>query len=217
MTLDHVFMLIDSSGRHIEQLRGFGLRETYRRKHLGQGTQNVCFCFDNLFLELLWVDDPAAVRSEAIARMRLHERSLWQTEGTNPFGIAWRDAPGGSALQISTWVYKPPYLPPGMQVDVATDSDDPQQPMMFRSPGTTSPIEWLPEKRGALQHEAGFGRVLGVSMAMPERVTPSKALKALEAETELQVRESSDDHFSIALQIERMDSAPPTVLRLTMA
>lgn len=59
--------------------------------------------------------------------------------------------------------------------------------------------------------------MLGVSMAMPERITPSKALKALEAETELQVRESSDDHFSIALQIERMDSAPATVLRLTTA
>lgn len=88
MEVDHIFVLIDPQGDDCKSLQRLGLAETYRRQHKGQGTQNVCFCFDNLFVELLWIDDVDEVRSDRIARTKLYERSRWRTDGTHPFGIA---------------------------------------------------------------------------------------------------------------------------------
>jgi hypothetical protein len=97
--IDHVFMLVSADGPEIDHLASMGLVETYRCTHPGQGTRNVCYCFDNVFLELLWVDDNDAARSDAIKRTGLYERSLWRTSGTCPFGIAWRRSLSGLALR----------------------------------------------------------------------------------------------------------------------
>ena len=53
---------------HAEDLEAIGLRETYRRVHVGQRTANCCFAVENAFLELLGIDDVDEVRSESIAR-----------------------------------------------------------------------------------------------------------------------------------------------------
>lgn len=52
--IDHIFMLVDPGGPEIAQMTELGLLETYRRVHTGQGTRNICYCFDNMFLELLY-------------------------------------------------------------------------------------------------------------------------------------------------------------------
>jgi Glyoxalase-like domain len=213
MILDHVFMLIDPVGNEIDDLKARGLTETYRRSHPGQGTQNVCFCFDNLFLELLWISNLSEVHSESIARTRLYERSRWKTEGINPFGLAWRE-PAAAKFTLPTWGYMPPYLPAGMSIQVAKDSDDPQQPMMFRSPGMTAPIEWSAEKRGSLQHSAGLGNVLAVDLDLPPAVRQSDALKLLAASTMLNVGINQQGGFALRLTIERRFSEEPLVLKL---
>ena len=177
--IDHVFLFIEAEGPEIAHLASLGLVETYRRIHAGQGTENVCYCFDNLFLELLWVNDRDAARSDAIRRSRLYQRSLWRTNGTCPFGIAWRRSQAGPASALTTWAFTPPYLPKGMSISVATDSDDLQQPMMFESPGATSPVDLPMEKRGTLQHRAGLGAVTEIRLGMPADVPPSRALIAL--------------------------------------
>ena len=64
--IDHILMFVEADGLEIDNLASLGLVQTYRRIHPGQGTQNVCYCFDNLFLELLWVNDCDAARSDAI-------------------------------------------------------------------------------------------------------------------------------------------------------
>ncbi|MGF7183228.1 hypothetical protein HDF11_004760 [Tunturiibacter psychrotolerans] len=72
-----------------------------------------------------------------------------------------------------------PYLPGGISISVATDSDDARQPMMFESAGGSSPIDWPIEKRGALQHSVGLGTVTEIRLAMPADVRSSRALKII--------------------------------------
>jgi len=177
--IDHIFMLIDPEGPEIGQMSKLGLVETYRRVHLGQGTRNVCYCFDNMFLELLWIDDPNTVVSPTIRRTGLYKRSLWRSQEVCPFGIAWRASNSGAEPAISTWAFCPPYLPNGMTIAVAEDSDDLQQPMMFRSPGSAPPIDWPPEKRGDLQHSGELGAVQEIIFTMPASIPPSEALKTI--------------------------------------
>ncbi|MFW5332418.1 VOC family protein [Hydrogenophaga sp. ZJX-1] len=165
MEIDHLFMFIEPGGPEIDALLRLGLTETYRRAHPGQGTANVCFAFDNLYLELLWLTSEAEARSPAIARTRLWERSQWRTLGTCPLGIAVRGDLASAG--VPTWDYRPPYLPLDMSIPVATDSDDPMQPMLFVSPGREAPLGWPESRRSALQSAAGFGPVLSVELALP--------------------------------------------------
>ena len=209
MDLDHLFVLVDPNGPELDDLRALGLVETYRRKHPGQGTENMCFAFDNLYLELLWVSDPQEARSPSITRTGLFERSLWRTEGTCRFGIAWRETEGEPTLAAPVWSYEPPYLPPGMSIAVAVDSDDPRMPLMFRSPGTSAPTDWPAERRGELQRGAGLGRVVAVSLTLPADIAPSAALRSLAASTDLDLRVGPS---SLALEVERRDGSAPLVL-----
>ncbi len=153
MELDHVFLISGYEGvPWIDRLTDKGLVETYRRTHHGQGTANVCFAFDNAFIELLWITDPTEARSEPIARTRLFERA----NGGCPIGIAWR---GETDSRIALWEYRPPYLTDGLSIPVAKSSDDPGLPMLFQSPGRLGPAHWTAERRGALQQAANFRRL----------------------------------------------------------
>ena len=57
MDLDHIFFFVGPDAPEIARMADLGFAETYRRVHRGQGTQNVCYAFDNLYLELLWIRD----------------------------------------------------------------------------------------------------------------------------------------------------------------
>jgi hypothetical protein len=140
MEIDHVFFFVERGGPEFARLSALGIVETYRRAHPGQGTASACFCFENMFLELLWIEAPLDALAPAIARTQLEPRSNWRKIGSCPFGIAWR---AQGRLDIPTWAYTPPYLPTGVAIEVAEDSDDPRQPMLFTFPGSTAPAEWV--------------------------------------------------------------------------
>ena len=185
-----------------------GFVETYRRRHPGQGTENICFCFDNAFVELLWVNDEAEIKSSSIARTALYERSRHLDLGTCPFGIAWR-----GNTSVSTWSYRPPYLPPPMAINVATDGDDPYQPMMFRSPGESPPSCWPAERRGNLQQHAGFQFIRIREFVMPASTSPSPTLQLLARNIGFAIS-SADEGYRIDLEITQSSGQMPVVLSL---
>jgi hypothetical protein len=140
--LDHIFLLVKDPTPLLAQLSALGLKESSRREHPGQGTRNVCFAFDNAYFEVLWIHAPSDTLRPEIARCRFQDRAR---EGC-PVGIAWR-----GELALPTWRFTPPYLPKGLHIPVATDSDSIEQPFVFRSPGTQAPKDWPAERRGPRQ------------------------------------------------------------------
>ena len=214
MQIDHIFMFVEPDGIELAYLLSLGLIETYRRTHHGQGTQNICFCFDNMFIECLWVTDIAALQSDAMARTGLYERSQWRTTGTNPFGIAWRTTADAAPFTPATWAFRPPYLPAGTSIDVGVDGDDPRQPMMFRSPGATAPLHWPAEKRHDLQRPAGLGRILALRLELPQAIAPSPTLTAMARATCLDVQSASTAMSRLTVDVERIDDHSPLIIRL---
>ena len=204
LEIDHLFLFIEPDGPEIDALRRLGLTETYRRAHPGQGTANVCFAFDNLFLELLWLTSEAEARSPAIARTRLWERSRWHSKKTCPVGVAFRGDLAGAGAP--TWDYRPPYLaqamPAGASIPVATASDDPALPMVFVSPGKESPRQWPEARRGGLQQAAGFGPVLSVELGLPPRAASAPLMNGLaSASPPLRVAQRADGRYSLRLAL----------------
>jgi hypothetical protein len=210
--IDHIFMFIEPDGPEIRQMTELGLVETYRRVHPGQGTSNVCYCFDNMFFELLWIDEPDAALSAAIRRTGLYDRSLWKSVDVCRFGIAWRASSSGTEPTISTWAFSPPYLPKDMTIAVAEDGDDPRQPMMFRSPGSAPPTDWPFEKRGSLQRDAGLGAVSEISLTVPSWAPPSDALKNIAANCQPEILLKQGPAYSLEMRIEGLDGRSDLLL-----
>ncbi len=190
------------------RLLSLGFAESYRRRHPGQGTENTCFCFDNAFVELLSVNDEVEISSPSISRTGLFERSRHLELGTCPFGIAWR-----GNFSTSTWPYRPSYLPPHMAIDVATDGDDPHQPMMFRSPGETPPSSWPTERRGNLQQLAGFESIRIRGLVMPANTSPSPTLQLLAQNLGFAIS-NADRRYRIDLEIVQSLGRTPIVITL---
>jgi len=171
MQLDHVFIFVDQKASAIMDLVSKGLAVSYRRDHVGQGTANACFVFDNAFLELLYLTSETDARLAPIERTKLWERSQWQAMHTCPYGIAWR----GDDIGIATWPFMPPYLPQGVEIPVAIDSDDQNLPMMFTFPGSKAPKDWPDEKRRFPAHPGGWNSITQVELALPNWTLQSSA------------------------------------------
>ena len=212
LELCHVFMFVAPDAPEAEALERLGLRESCRRVHPGQGTANLCYCFDNAFLELLWVTDSAAITSPVVARTGLAERAGWRTSGSNPFGIALR---GNAAAPFPTWDYTPPYLPKGMSIPVALSSDDHRQPLLFMSPGNARPDRWQDGRAGERQRAAGLGEISDLEVTLAEGVQPSGDLQALVRAGLLTIgQDKGHANARLALTITRSDGGPDQRIEL---
>ncbi|MEO0544732.1 MAG: VOC family protein [Pseudomonadota bacterium] len=178
--LDHIFWMVPKEDvTHVlGAIAEFGLRESYRRNHPGQGTSNVCYCFENAFLEILWLESEEEARSPTIERTKLADRATGQA---NPFGIAWRGEAG-----LEMWDFRPPYLPGGISIPMAVASDDTALPLLFTFPGSKAPVDLPPERHGGMQVDAGLMR-LEIASISAERGEGLEAL-AQSMEPEFQVK-----------------------------
>ena len=211
LALDHLFVFIQANGPEPARLGELGLIESYRRDHPGQGTSNICYCFDNAFLELLWLRDLAEATAPAIARTRLAERSRWRENGTSPFGLALRRSEQGAALPFPTWGYSPPYLPEGVSIPVAEVSDDPVQPFIFESLGGARPDQWTNGRAGARQSAAGLGEIAAVELRSPTGAKPVPELLTI-AESGWLTLGQGDDCAGVTLTISKGMETPLRLL-----
>ena len=208
MQLDHVFVFVDDLETASKALMCLGLEESFRRRHPGQGTENICFCFENAYLELLTVSDRDGVRAPALAATKLWERSQWRSNGANPFGISFRLTGESEAIPFPTWDYRPPYLPEGMSIPVAVASDDLALPFVFRSPGSLPPSEWTDGRAGNLQRRAGLAGIRAVELTLP-----ADADDYVPVACGIQVSRS-DGAATMRLTIDRIDGGAPLLLDL---
>ncbi|WP_181702491.1 VOC family protein [Chthonobacter albigriseus] len=179
IALDHVFVFVARDdalpgGKVRQVLDGIGLVPSYERRHTGQGTSNVCYCFDNAYLELLFVVDEAELAAPALARNGFTRRSRLRQTGANPFGIALR----GEPFPFESWPYRIDAFPPGLSIPVAVASDDDGVPFVFGSPGTERPDRWTDGRADARQTAGGY-TTMTIARIGAERAGPLAALAGL--------------------------------------
>jgi len=119
--LDHVFVCCSVGAPEAATLARQGLKEGSPNTHPGQGTASRRFFFQNAYLELLWVTDPAEAQSETVRPTMLWDR--WYHRGlvACPFGIVLRPSPDAAnpSPPFPTWAYRPSYLPPPIAIEIA--------------------------------------------------------------------------------------------------
>lgn len=179
LELDHLFVFVEPDeaapgGRAFEALKALGLEPSFTRRHVGQGTANVCYAFDNAYLELLHLADEDELRTSPLGRSGFAKRALWRKTGASPFGIAAR----GGGLPGETRNYRNPQFPPGVSITISAESDDAAMPFVFSSPGTTPPSEWTDGRAGRRQAAAGFTRLTIERLTLPKVPVAGGALDA---------------------------------------
>ena len=181
--LDHMFVCSAVGALEADLLVAFGLTEGTPNSHPGQGTACRRFFFRNAMLELLWVNDESEARSPLIAPTRLWERWRYRSTGYSPFGLCLRPSAQHPApqpvLPFATWAYHPPYLPPEMHIDVASETSN-SEPMLFATAfGGRPDGKLLTEHRELLVHPRGIDEVTAVHITLPRGESISHAVRAV--------------------------------------
>ena len=66
------------------------------------------------------------------------------------------------------WKYKPPYMPEGFFANVASNTEFPQEPMLFEMPFfNIAPKDYPPAKKQPLNHKSGFKELTKVILTLP--------------------------------------------------
>jgi hypothetical protein len=123
-TLDHIFIFCSVGGDEAAALTRLGLKEGSANTHPGQGTACRRFFFDNAYLELGWVSDPAEAQTEEVLPTRLWHRWSQRGQAACPFGIVLRPADDAVDARppFRSWAYRPSYMPDGVAIDIASDT-----------------------------------------------------------------------------------------------
>ncbi|MEN3334602.1 MAG: hypothetical protein V7641_3967 [Blastocatellia bacterium] len=181
--LDHLFTFTSVGAPEVEQLVKFGLSEGQPNTHPGQGTACRRFFFHNAYLEFVWVHDEQEAAGEWVRPLGFRERSAYQQTGASPFGIILRPAQGKAdqiELPFATWALHPPYLPEPLKLDVADNSVDTAEPLLFYMSFGNRADRYSGERRQPLAHAIGFKEITGISITLPGAQASSKALQAVE-------------------------------------
>ncbi|MEH2269389.1 MAG: VOC family protein [Nostoc sp.] len=168
LELDHIFVCVEPEAPPADLLTTFGLTEGTRRIHRGQGTANICFFFDNAYLELLWLFDTNEIQSPLVRPTGLWERCRWQETQVCPFGISFRSTASDlREIPFPTWDYHATYRTPRASIPIATNSDNLSEPLILISPATQKPINYPLERRPPLVHKVGFKEITALQVALP--------------------------------------------------
>ena len=134
MNIDHIFIFTDDNGKIADDLVDFGLTEGSNRIHVGQGTTNRKFYFDNFFLEILWVHNLNEITSDKTKPMGLWQRAEYKTNHFSPFGLCIVNSDDTETLFKKAFKYQPDYFPQGMEIDIIKNEDQIDLPWTFRLP-----------------------------------------------------------------------------------
>lgn len=214
--LDHIIFFCDVGAPEADALKRRGLHEGPPNAHPGQGTANRRFFFPNVYLELLWIENPVEARAAPANTTQLWDRWTRRKEGSCPFGLVFR--PGGRAAvaPIPTLAYSPRYFPPGFTIDIASGLPQ-NEPPLFHLPFAKAPRV---EDTKVAAPGPEVGSIVGITLHLPAASTLSPALDALVAAGVVSV-EAARDYFLEVLHVggstEFIDLRPVLPLRFVPA
>lgn len=210
LELDHIFVCTPFLAADAQRLVEFGLQPGRSRIHAGQGTENVCFFFDNAYLELLGLHDEAEVRSPLVAPLGLWERLHWQQTGACPFGISLQLKAGTlEARSSETWSYAAPFLPSGATLPIFTPPGAVELPLVFLSPVAVTPAQSPARPDLPLEH-LGDRRILEqVLLQLPAATALHKMPSLLNHLAQIQIAPAESPKKPFHLELVWQSSTDP--------
>lgn len=193
--IDHLFVMTSADAPAADRLVDSGITEGAPRSHPGQGTTNRRFFFENVMLEFLWVHDSDEAGNTLVQPTYLLERWHRRDAGGSPFGICLRPASQSNETPpFATWEYDPPYLPAGLDIKVATNAANIEEPFLFFLP-------WARPRDDSPTHDAGLRTLTEVTIRAPVTVLFHDTLRTMDRVVRFE--ESDGHHMTLVFDDER--------------
>lgn len=207
--LDHMIMMAPAT--RVEELRHVfaraGLTESCRRRHNGNGTSSFFYCFDNCFLELLWVCDRDEARTGPASDLRTPDRCESDDPAILPYAIALRNAPDGNGtMPFAAFEYQPEQGDQGPKL-IAEVSRNLSQPLIFRALRAKPPIEWTDGLEGERQIPGGYSKVTEWRLELPAGHKVGPELGQLADAGLLKVLEAPSERPRLSAVLRRLDGS----------
>lgn len=182
IAFDHLFICTTTNAPEVDHVLACGFSEGTSNAHPGQGTTNRRIFFDNAMLEFLWVVNQQEVQSSTIAPTHFWERWQYRQTGYSPFGVIFRtvDSDDPAQLLFETWAYCPPYLPPHLQIRVASNTCF-TEPLLCVIPFGGRPDKLKGDRTQPLNHACGAREITQVQISLPSNQPLSPATSAIQA------------------------------------
>lgn len=184
LVIDHIYICVSSQAPEAKVLQDAGLQlASDTAHHTGQGTAAVLFYFDNIYLELIWIEDAEELES---ADKQLADKFRNVSHDGSPFGLGLRNSgPSNDSLPFDTRGYFAEWMRPGTTIEIV-DPLDQSEPDIFVEPPylgwdslvANAPSDW-PKLLDELEHTAGMRRLTGIRIFGPGLPTTSKAISVL--------------------------------------
>ncbi|PCI88020.1 MAG: glyoxalase-like domain protein [Hyphomicrobiales bacterium] len=168
LKIDHLLICIDAPEKMAKILTDFGLIEGESNSHFGQGTSNRRFYFNNIYLELLYLDDPEAAQSPLTKPIKIFQRFLPKTTNISPFAVCFyadnqiKNNDKFDINKFKNWSYKPKYLPSPLKIDILEAPIS--EPMYFFLDFISSDSR---KKHKKFKHKTGFKNVTNIKYHTP--------------------------------------------------
>jgi len=130
--VNHIFIFCDNHDEVAAEFIQYGFIEGSSRIHPNQGTRNRKFYFHNFYIEILWVHNSIEALNAITAPTKLYERSEYKNNNYSPFGLCVDYVKEDDLVFENCYIYKPSYLPKGMQIEVLRNEDAKTLPWTFR-------------------------------------------------------------------------------------
>jgi len=192
MQIDHIFIFTQDGGKVADELVEFGFTEGSSRVHIGQGTTNRKFYFEDFFLEILWVHNEDEIKSEATKHTGLWKRAQLQPS-ISPFGLCLVHTDETNRLFENAFQYQPAYFPTGLKIDVLNHQDNLHLPWTFRLP-------FKGPKKNNSEPKNHRNKIQQLTLAEFDIVNFDKSndyLKIFSEEENIQFRSSENHHLTL--------------------
>lgn len=176
--LDHVYIVVQPGAEaEVAALRtaGFSVsREAMR--HEGQGTASLAVVFQNMYLELLWVDSTVAVAADqSVDDYRRAE--AWRATGASPFGVGLRKNADTVTLAAPAQRHYAEWMQQGTAIEIFTQPQEMDAFKLFVVPSYMALPAWIADVKERfpelLAHANGAARVTNVEVHGAARHRPS--------------------------------------------
>lgn len=172
LELDHVFVWVTKGAPEAEALQQAGLQlQPETHPHTGQGTTSKIFIFENVYLELIWIEDEqVAAKNAARSGIDMLRRARWKQTGASPFGVGLHRRSGESGeLPFPVRHYWSEWMQPNTIIEFAQTVTNASEPMYFVLPeyisvGSSATQARLKETLKSSPHRLGVSRVTDLKM-----------------------------------------------------
>lgn len=213
LKIDHLLICVDAPEKTAQILTDFGLIEGEPNSHFGQGTSNRRFYFNNIYLELLYLDDLEAAQSPLTKPTKIYQRFFPKTSKCSPFGVCFYAddiADKNCAFDINKfniWDYRPKYLPSPLKMDIFEAPIS--EPLYFFLDFISNNSR---KKHKKFNHKSGFKNVTNIKYLTPSHHLDSE-IKTYISEHNLLEYTANDSHvfhleFDEGLQGKKHDFRP---------